>query len=172
MKKIILVCALGMLIGCSGTLTVDVSHDLKKPPECFFIIKQETSYRIPNRVIVTPGAVFGYDGPEYRVPAIGDTWLHIKNFLEKSGYIVSVGTREEIPSDVDAVIRYVDYWQWDFIMYLKLLAVTFTDPKSGAVLAYGNYECAEGGFHDYPSSEEEVPLMLKEIVAQFKSHGS
>jgi len=94
MKKFMLVLALGVLIGCSGTLTVNVSHDLERPPENFHIIKKDTSYNVTNYPIVVPGGVFSVDGIEYRVPAIGDTWLHIKTFLEKYGYNVSVGTLE------------------------------------------------------------------------------
>jgi len=76
-----------------------------------------------------------------------------------------------MPPDIDAVISYSDYWQWDFKMHLKSLKITFKEPNSGAVLAEGIYHCAEGGVHDYPTSKREVPNMLKEIVTQFKNHG-
>jgi hypothetical protein len=39
------------------------------------------------------------------------------------------------PSNVDAVITYIDRWMWDITMYLLQLTVTVSDPKTNAQIA-------------------------------------
>jgi len=42
------------------------------------------------------------------------------------------------PSNVDAVITYVDKWMWDITMYLLQLTVTVRDPKTDFLMASAN----------------------------------
>jgi len=42
------------------------------------------------------------------------------------------------PSNVDAVITYIDKWMWDITMYLLQLTVTVRDPKTDYPMATAN----------------------------------
>lgn len=167
------------ITGCRGTLTVNAPDKERKAVRKVFVFEKQTSYKIPVNFIVTAGVLGGAIGgaiagavagsatkdlEKYEAPAIGNTYLHIKNFFEKSGYTVVSGTLEKMPEDIDAVIDYVDFWEWDIKYYLKLLKITFKDPKTGIVFAEGSYTASRGGLHDYPSSEREVPKLLGAIL--------
>lgn len=181
MKKICLslfICI--FYLGCSGSgkLSVNMPDEHNEIIQKVFISEKDTSYRIPVNLGVIPAGILGgaiggaivgaasSDMKEHEIPAIGDTYLHIKNFLEKSGYTVVSGDPETFPPDVDAIIEYYDFWEWDFVDYLKILKITFKDPGTGIIFAEGLYKAGGGGIHDYPSSEREAPNVLSAILAK------
>lgn len=61
----------------------------------------------------------------------------IADKLRGKGVTVSTGTGAP-PSNVDAIVTYVDRWMWDITMYMLELTVTIRDPKTEAPLATGN----------------------------------
>ncbi len=140
--------------------------------------KKDISQRGPVRLGLQPvGSLGGENGgaidplatPEMKEneePAIGNTYLHVKNYLEKSGIIVISETSQDTPSDVDAIVDYYDFWEWDFKDFLKILKVTFKDPKTGKIFAEGLYEADKAGLHDYPTSESEVPNVLGALLKE------
>ena len=68
-----------------------------------------------------------------------DDWgtkLLIENKLESMGFIVKTGV--DRPSDVDAIVTYIEKWMWDITMYMLELTVTVRDPNSDFPLASGN----------------------------------
>lgn len=180
MKKVIVILLFCMsTLSCSGKLTVNMQKDQNIAIQNVYIVKKETSYRIPINLAVIPagilggaigGAIVGAASSDMKAieePAIGDTYLHIKNHLEKVGYTVFSGKSvEEAPPNINAVIEYYDFWEWDFKDYLKILKITFSDPKTGKIFTEGMYKAGGGGIHDYPSSEREVPNVLNAILGK------
>lgn len=68
-----------------------------------------------------------------------DDWgtrLLIENKLKSMGFIVETGV--DRPSNVDAIVTYVEKWMWDFSMYMIELTITIRDPKDDFPLASGN----------------------------------
>lgn len=61
----------------------------------------------------------------------------IADKLRGKGVTVSTGSGPA-PSNVDALVTYVDRWMWDITMYMLELTVTIRDPKTEAPLATGN----------------------------------
>lgn len=60
----------------------------------------------------------------------------IADKLRVKGYQVSTGADK--PSNVDAIVTYVDRWMWDITMYLLELTITIRDGKTEFPLASGN----------------------------------
>ena len=61
----------------------------------------------------------------------------IADKLRSKGVTVTTGV-DPAPSNVDAVVTYVDKWMWDITMYMLELTITIRDPKSDFPLATGN----------------------------------
>jgi len=66
-----------------------------------------------------------------------DTNVLIADKLRSKGVTVTTGT-EAPPSNVDAVVTYVDKWMWDITMYMLQLTVTIRDPKTDFPMATAN----------------------------------
>jgi hypothetical protein len=60
----------------------------------------------------------------------------IADKLRLKGVTVSTGATP--PSNVDAIVTYIDRWRWDITMYMLELTVTIRDPKSDWPMAVGN----------------------------------
>ena len=60
----------------------------------------------------------------------------IADDLRRRGYNVTEGT--EKPTDVNAIVTYVDRWMWDITMYLFELTITIREPKTDFPVAIGN----------------------------------
>jgi len=54
------------------------------------------------------------------------------------GYTAKIGEEHAPPYQADAVVTYVDKWQWDITMYLLELTVTIRNPTNNYPLATGN----------------------------------
>ena len=73
-----------------------------------------------------------------KIPADdGGTNVLIADKLRTKGVTVTTGV-EPPPSDVDAVVTYIDKWMWDITMYMLELTITIRDPKTDFPLASGN----------------------------------
>jgi len=59
----------------------------------------------------------------------------ISDNLVKRGFQSSYGSQ---PTQVDAVVTYVDKWMWDITMYLLELTVTIRNPSNDFPMAVGN----------------------------------
>ena len=62
---------------------------------------------------------------------------HIADKLRSKGVTVTTGS-EAPPSNIDAVVTYVDKWMWDITMYMLELTITIRDPKTDSTMAIGN----------------------------------
>ena len=68
-----------------------------------------------------------------------DDWgtrLLIENKLKSMGFMVKTGV--DRPSNVDAIVTYIEKWMWDITMYMLELTITIRDPKNDFPLASGN----------------------------------
>ncbi len=72
-----------------------------------------------------------------RVPEDDNTYKLIAEKLRTKGVTVTTGS-EAPPSNIDAVVTYIDKWMWDITMYMLELTITIRDPKSDFPLATGN----------------------------------
>jgi hypothetical protein len=72
-----------------------------------------------------------------QVPADDSTYQLIADKLRSKGVTVTTGV-EAPPSNVDAVVTYIDKWMWDITMYMLELTITLRDPKTDFPMATGN----------------------------------
>lgn len=72
-----------------------------------------------------------------KLPDDDNTYTLIADKLRTKGVTVSTGS-EAPPSNVDAVVTYIDKWMWDITMYMLELTITIRDPKTDFPLATGN----------------------------------
>ena len=82
--------------------------------------------------------------------------------IVKQGYTATVGEERSPPYPADAVVTYVDKWQWDITMYLLELTITVRNPTNNFPLATGN------SFHTSltrKSPEEMVDEVMTNIFA-------
>ena len=57
--------------------------------------------------------------------------------LRTKGVTVTTGTEPQ-PSNVDAIVTYIDRWMWDITMYMIELTITICEPNTDFPLATGN----------------------------------
>ena len=73
-----------------------------------------------------------------KIPADeGGTNVLIADKLRTKGVTVTTGV-ETPPSNVDAVVTYIDKWMWDMSMYMLELTISIRDPKTDFPMANGN----------------------------------
>jgi hypothetical protein len=89
---------------------------------------------------LTPGSDLSKTKSFYVVQIPEDTVVHelIKTNLTKRGYSVSTGPVMQPPYKSDAVLTYVDKWQWDFSTFLMELTITIRNPATNYPMAVGN----------------------------------
>ncbi len=80
----------------------------------------------------------------------------IADKLRSKGVTVTTGT-EAPPSNIDAVVTYVDKWMWDMTMYMLELTININDPKTNAQLATGN------SLHT-SLTRKSPPAMVDEVI--------
>ena len=59
----------------------------------------------------------------------------IASDLQRRGFSASTGREADVPKDADAVVTYVDKWQWDITLYLIQLTLHVREPGTQNVLA-------------------------------------
>lgn len=72
-----------------------------------------------------------------QLPEDDNTYKLIAEKLRSKGVTVTTG-QEAAPSNIDAIVTYIDKWMWDITMYMLELTITIRDPKSDFPLATGN----------------------------------
>jgi hypothetical protein len=77
--------------------------------------------------------------------------------LSRLGYDASSGPLTMTPPETEAVLTYVDTWNWDFTLYMIDLDVQVRDARSGQVLATAHY--------DHPAMSGKSPDgMVKAVI--------
>jgi hypothetical protein len=59
--------------------------------------------------------------------------------LTRLGYDASNGPMTMMPDHVEAVVSYVDQWNWDFSLYMIELDIEVSDPRTSKILATVRY---------------------------------
>ncbi len=72
-----------------------------------------------------------------QVPEDDTTYRLIVDKLRSKGVTVTTG-KDASPSNIDAIVTYIDKWMWDMTMYMLELTITIRDPKTDFPLATGN----------------------------------
>ena len=57
--------------------------------------------------------------------------------LNSRGYIATSGEEQNIPGDVDIIVKYIDRWMWDITTYLLEITIEFKDAKTDILIASG-----------------------------------
>ena len=115
MKKIIFLTSLllGLVMtGCSSKLTSDL----------------------------VPGATLNTKGKFYVVhfePDKRNLNVMIADRLKLMGYDAIAGEQNNMPSDIETVVTYVDNWQWDITNYMIEINVQFRDAKDNSLIMSG-----------------------------------
>ena len=92
--------------------------------------------------------------------ASSELGVTLQNSLMRRGIkIYDTHNSKECPADF--VLKYIDTWTWDIVMYLSLLDIQFYDNKTNTLLANGKFET--WGFHTYPSPDVVADELLKSI---------
>lgn len=86
----------------------------------------------------------------------------IADKLRSRGFAVTTDT--PAPTDVHALVTYVDKWMWDITMYMIELTITIRDPKTEYPLASGN------SFHT-SLTRLSPPEMVNEVVENILKEG-
>ena len=63
----------------------------------------------------------------------------ISDELNSMGFASSYGEGENIPNDVDAIVRYVDNWQWDLTNYMIKITITIRKPDESLLATATSY---------------------------------
>ncbi len=89
---------------------------------------------------LTPGADLSKIKSFYLIPGAEDkdNYKIIQANLEKRGFTVTTGPEMLPPYKSDAVVTYVDRWDWDIIAYMIELTIAFRDPINNSPIAVGN----------------------------------
>lgn len=61
----------------------------------------------------------------------------IKTELEKWGYNVVTGSKENVPKQIDGLVTYIDKWYWDITNYMIELSVFLRNPETEFPIARG-----------------------------------
>jgi hypothetical protein len=154
-----------LVSACSGSYEVKSNAPIPTARyKTAYIVDSQHSSIIGYNVIPLPGSVMMTDSEAEKGEAVGDTPIHIQRALGTYGIRAVIGSSESIPADIDLVVVYEDAWQWDFKMYLKALKIDMFDNHTKELIGSGSYTAGGGGFHDYPTSEREAPIIIDRIL--------
>ena len=59
----------------------------------------------------------------------------IAQMLRSRGLNVESGARGTRPQKIDFLVTYVDRWAWDMRVYMRLIQIDISNPRSGQVVA-------------------------------------
>ena len=61
----------------------------------------------------------------------------IADELAQRGYKVSSGEEENVPSEVNTLVTYVDHWMWDITNYMISIDIEFRNRQDKSLIASG-----------------------------------
>jgi hypothetical protein len=83
--------------------------------------------------------------------------------LQRLGYDASSGPLTMTPPDTEAILTYVDDWNWDFTLYMIDLDAQVRDAQTGQILASAHY--------DHPAMRGKSPAgMVKAVIDLLFKH--
>lgn len=79
----------------------------------------------------------------------------------------SITPRQAFKSnDVDAIVSYVDVWRWDIVTYLKSIAISLYNAKTGELLVTGRW--SDSLFHTYFRGDSVSKNLINEMFAKLQ----
>jgi hypothetical protein len=159
----IAIALLPIIAGCAGSISINkFQTDMEIVKEAY-IIKNTHSYSVTGYNKFFKGNK--YDPRKYdTVDCFGNTFEVIKSSLEKNGIEVISGYGTDIPQTTNIIVKYEDYWQWDFVQYLKYFHIAFVNPKTNKVIIESEFFANQFGYHDFPTSEKKVPKIITSLT--------
>lgn len=157
------------LNSCAGTIhTIKPTTGISQYKKAYVVSAENSNYIKFKFGAITP---YGYivlpDGPSRKHEVIGNTDLVIKQELEKYGIHSEIGKKDDIPSDFDLIVLYNDTWRWDMKKILDKLEIVFISPEGKKEVARSTYNIYRNKeLHNFPTSEKEVPKMIKELLGK------
>ena len=82
----------------------------------------------------------------------------IKTELEKRGYSVDTGSKDNAPVGIDGLVTYIDNWMWDITTYMIELSIFIKKPEN-------EYPIARGHSMHTSLTRLSPEEMVKEVVA-------
>jgi hypothetical protein len=158
-----------LLIGsCAGTISVkkNQNDELNKIKKAFIVSAKNSKFiKIQfGTFIAGVGYIPPVDERAEEAAAVGKTDEIIKKELEKYNVISIIGNQGEVPQNIDVIVIYNDVWRWDFKNVLDQLEIDFINPKTNQIICEATYKIGDKEMHDFPTSEKEVPKMIKKIM--------
>ena len=154
---------IAFISGCAGTRHTLISPDinLKEYKKAFIIANEHSKFQTAN-IILFPGGATAVPGKIKEVNTKGNIPSAIQRELAKYEIISIIGkTSDNIPDDIDIIVKYEDLWDWDFKYYISTLTLKLIDKKTGKEMAQGNFKSAIA--HNFPDVDEEIAVMIKDI---------
>jgi hypothetical protein len=94
-----------------------------------------------------------------------DVDASIQRELLLRGLAVTAGSEEDQPADADLLVRYVDDWKWDLVMYLKRLDLQIYDGQAGnTLLASATWK--NSALHGYHGLDKVVAKLVDETFTK------
>lgn len=82
--------------------------------------------------------------------------------LQQRGYkVIDKGSTPPQSKVNGIVVRYMDVWSWDVVMYLRSLDIKILDGRNSQILSMSNFK--NGFFHSFPNSEKVVNKLFTEF---------
>jgi len=150
---------------CSGSINVTTQNSSFRPIKKVGIVKKNISIKIPQNLGVLPRTSDLTKDIHIEVDPIGNTSIHIEKYFKNHGYKTVVYENIDTSKKVDLIIKYDDYWTWDFVMVLRYLFIHFIDPETNKTFAIAEFKAPP--FHNFPDSESEVPEILDAVFKKF-----
>jgi hypothetical protein len=88
----------------------------------------------------------------------------ISRELTVRGFTVIDRSDEQFTTGEGTVVRYMDRWSWDLVMYLHDIKMRFIDGKTGAMIVNASYD--QHLFHNYKSPDSAVIDVFAAIDAK------
>lgn len=131
------------LSGCGGSSTVT-----------------RTSAKAPEQI--RSAAFVRQDGNSSEVTA------YIAEALATQGVATQAGTatRSFKSNDVDAIVSYLDVWHWDVVTYLKSIAISLYNAKTGELLVTGRWR--DSFLHTYYRGDSVSRDLINEMFAKLQ----
>lgn len=95
---------------------------------------------------------------------LDDSTIHtaITMELQNRGFRV-IDCRDQRPAEGvnGLVVRYMDDWKWDLVMYLSNLELSIQNGRNGELLTIGSFHNSK--MHSYPSSKKVIQRMFQDF---------
>jgi hypothetical protein len=154
--------------GCAGSISISDVKTGAQPVKEAFVVKIPYSYSVGGGNKFFKGNKIDpsfYDTME----CYGNTFEAVQSTLEKHGIKVTSGDKDNAPPTADIVVKYEDYWQWDFTKYLKYFHIAIIDPKTGQVIIEGEHFANQFGFHNFPTAKKKVPVIVDSLLCRLSN---